>query len=216
MRGVGLTIIVLLTAVFGCAQPVQTVRVRIYDYSGIEPRTLEIAKLEAGKRLSEAGIGVEWMDCQSHVQPVNRERCNQPFTPTDFILNLLPRGMAARFGQPKNALAFAAVSGEPGADREFWVFYDAIRRLGEQAAPTATIVGDVVAHELAHLLLDSAQHADNGIMRGAWSAQSLREASCGQLRFSAEVIAGMREGLNQRSLQSANQPAPSDQQGGSK
>ncbi len=213
MRALGLAGIILLATVVVRAEPVQSVRVRVYDYSDISPQRLDAAKNEAGKRLGDAGISIEWISCRFHARATNNAACDQPFTPADFVLNLLPRRMAARFGQPRNALAFAAVSRQPGADREFWVFYDAIRGLGEHQAATGTIVGDVVAHELAHLLLDSVQHADSGIMRSAWSEQLLRDAACGQLRFTAHTLVGMREGLNQRWLRDHGTP---DQQAGGK
>jgi hypothetical protein len=214
MRLVGFVGILLLGSVLVCAQPVQSVRVRIYDYTTIDPRTFEAAKHEAADRLQEAGISVEWIDCRIHARPLSNDACERPFTPADFMVNILPRGMAARFAHPKNALAFAAVSGEPMADRSVWILYDAIRGLGQHDAATATIAGDVVAHELAHLLLDSVEHADAGIMRAAWSQELLREAARGQLRFTAEAKSGMRQGLNQRWLRSGNQGSGAHEGGG--
>ncbi len=134
--------------------------------------------------------------------------------PADFVVNMLPRGMAAQFSQPKNALAFAALSGQPVADHSAWIFYDAIRGLGLGNAPTGIIAGDVVAHELAHLLLGSVDHAKIGIMRGAWSQELLREAARGQLRFTSDVLAGMREGLNQRWQRSGNRDSGAQEGGG--
>jgi hypothetical protein len=206
--------VLLLTCVVSSAQPVPSVRVRVYDYTGIEPQMLKAAQGEAAARLADAGMSVEWIACRFRARPLKNEACDRPFTPADFILNLLPRRMAQHFAQPRNALAIAAVSGEPRADREFWVFYDAIRALGEEQASTATILGSVVAHELAHLLFDSVQHADSGIMRGTWSPDLLRDAACGRLRFTSEAVDGMREGLHRRWLRSGDQQPPDQQAGG--
>jgi hypothetical protein len=63
----------------------------------------------------------------------------------------------------------------------------------------APLLGDVVAHEIAHLLLGTNAHSDTGIMRPHWSEQDLVNASKGHLIFTQAQAQTMRKKVS-RSL----------------
>jgi hypothetical protein len=56
----------------------------------------------------------------------------------------------------------------------------------------ADILGNVMAHELGHLLLGSSSHAGMGIMRAHWQGEELRRLSRGSLSFTNEQADHMR------------------------
>jgi hypothetical protein len=59
----------------------------------------------------------------------------------------------------------------------------------------ADILGNVMAHELGHLLLGSNSHNGMGIMRERWQGEELRRLSRGSLSFTSEQAGHMRGGL---------------------
>jgi hypothetical protein len=193
------TLFLFLIAAASClAAPSPRIRVRIYDYTRISQPELNRATSEATQRLAEAGIASEWVPCQMHSRPVADPRCEKSITPSDFVMNILPRGMAARFKQPANALAFTAITPESPQNWETWVFYDAVRTLGERDASTGAILGGVMAHELGHLLRASDGHSESGVMLASWSPQQVDELEHGRFRFTSEAMARLRAGFDRR------------------
>jgi len=192
-------LLLFVIAAVGCqAAPFPRIRVRMYDYTNITQPELERATSEATKRLAEAGIISEWVPCRIHSRPVAEPRCDKSFTPSDFVVNILPHGMAARFKQPVHALAFTAIGSAMSQNWESWIFYDAIRALGEREASTGVLLGGVISHELGHLLVVSEAHTEAGLMQASWSAQQLDDLAHGRFRFTPEAMAAMRAGFDRR------------------
>jgi hypothetical protein len=54
------------------------------------------------------------------------------------------------------------------------------------------LLGYVVVHELGHLLLGLDSHSAEGVMRGKWDLEALRQAARGTLIFSASEAERMR------------------------
>lgn len=80
------------------------------------------------------------------------------------------------------------------------VYYDRATSLRSgQNVGVAGILGNVIAHELGHLLLGSNSHTPTGIMRARWDDKELRKAAMGDLLFTADQAESMR-----RKLRAAN------------
>jgi hypothetical protein len=80
------------------------VRVRLYDYVSIRGDILEEAQRQATHVLAQAGVETEWMACNVPALPEPDQRCDQSVGAPDVVLSFLPRNMAVRFHQPKNAV----------------------------------------------------------------------------------------------------------------
>ena len=77
------------------------------------------------------------------------------------------------------------------------VFYDRARELhANWNVGLADILGNVMAHELGHLLLGSNSHSGAGIMRAHWQGEELHRLSRGSLWFTSEQASHMRGKLN--------------------
>jgi len=59
----------------------------------------------------------------------------------------------------------------------------------------ANILGNVMAHELGHLLLGSNSHALSGIMKARWENEELERIAKGGLFFTIEQAELIRERL---------------------
>jgi hypothetical protein len=89
------------------------------------------------------------------------------------------------------------------------VFFDPIQQLRalNKGPSLAAILGDVIAHELGHLLLGSNTHSREGIMQPHWQAEQLGRIAKGQMHFTPEQASKMRTKLVVR--QKENKPTPS-------
>ena len=77
------------------------------------------------------------------------------------------------------------------------VFYDrALELHADWNVNLSDILGNVMAHELGHLLLGSNSHFGDGIMRAQWQGEELRRLSRGSLWFTSEQASHMRGKLN--------------------
>jgi hypothetical protein len=65
------------------------------------------------------------------------------------------------------------------------LFYQRVEEMHERSRVNlASLLGDVAAHEIGHLLLGTNSHAANGIMRARWESEELGSISMGTLFFS--------------------------------
>jgi hypothetical protein len=93
-------------------------------------------------------------------------------------------------------IALGALSRGVDRDPIVWIFFTRIERTAQRAAvDRAIVLGHVMAHEIAHALLPVAGHGRSGLMRATWRSADLVEAVQGQLRFSGEEAAAIRDRL---------------------
>ena len=155
-----MTILIATLPVSAMAQKVDagdlpTVVVRVDNLVAVSAENLQVAEARAAEVFAKAGVGVRWMDEDSAV----RDRIRPPFT------IVLVRG-------EKNARSFVLNGDTLGfADLQVHrahVFYDRIEALNARSRRSpASVLGDVMAHELGHLLLSPPGHSVDGIMRSS-------------------------------------------------
>ena len=68
----------------------------------------------------------------------------------------------------------------------------------------AVLLGHVMAHEIAHLLLGTNSHSASGIMRAHWYAQELASADRGALLFTPDQARAMTERLRESKQNAEN------------
>jgi hypothetical protein len=74
------------------------------------------------------------------------------------------------------------------------VFFEPLEELHERFnVNLGPLLGDVVAHEIAHLLLGTNAHSDTGIMRPHWSEQDFVNVNKGHLLFTQAQGQTMRK-----------------------
>src|ERR1700733_3174079 len=79
------------------------------------------------------------------------------------------------------------------------VFYDRVKPLLEgHHAPEATILGYVLAHEIAHVLQGIVRHSETGIMRARWTDSDFKLMGVRLLMFTNEDIQLIRRRLAPR------------------
>jgi hypothetical protein len=123
---------------------------------------------------------------------------------------ILTPPMAARGRIEEGALGLAAVPVE-GMGRIAYAIYDRVRDTAARAAMNEDdLLGFVMAHEIAHLLLPRGSHTQTGLMRGHWTVRDLQQIDVLTLGFAPEEASGIRRMLEgNRPMIAANTPPDS-------
>jgi hypothetical protein len=171
--------------------------VSVYDSVGISSAVLAEAEREAAKIFKPAGVNVLWMNCPTAATSdpdsgvLIPPDCGLVEWPTHLALRIVPR--SNRFTNEVFGVAFLSAEGV-GCYSD--VFYDHATglRAGSNVSVT-NILGNVIAHELGHLLLGSNSHAPSGIMKARWEGEELDRVAKEGLSFTAEQAEHIRERL---------------------
>lgn len=170
-----------------------TVRIYVYDYTGVSESEQKQAEAVITRLLDEAGIGVMIFQCSSIGERYATPDCLRRLGAVDLVVRIMPgdrRDRTRRLGDSfgtwlatiyyQRAVAFAAK--EPASQR----------------VPTGQILGYGTAHEIGHLLLASNAHSPIGVMRAEWSIEELKLIRSSSLYCTAEQAAAMRVEVSRR------------------
>jgi hypothetical protein len=162
----------VLTTAPAAAQSIAeaTIDVRVYNYADLPATDIAAACRAAAHIYAQAGVWFRWQD--SGTLPVSLVLLSHERTEAKAVAENIPGGVLGRGAATTGrAYAFsgrvATVAARTGSD------------------PVA-LLGTVIAHELGHVLLGTAGHAADGIMRADLNprakAGSFTEAQAARLR----------------------------------
>jgi hypothetical protein len=103
------------------------------------------------------------------------------------------------------AMAYAMPFGVSGT--RIHVFCDRVRN-AQPDGGTGTILGYVMAHEVAHVLQGVSRHSAEGIMKARWEIPDYRQMKSGTLPFDPTDAELIHEALEKRATQSARAEPP--------
>jgi hypothetical protein len=196
--------LILTTLANAAAHPNKTatsLTVTVKDYANVDVRTLVEAERIATKVYEKAGVKIDWsnLDRVSNDGPADL-RCEDLTALSVLKVHILSEKMANRLGMPNEVMGLAPGK---GPDRRLvYVFYPFVKKLAQRQvqeesranplkyAAVAQILGEMMAHELGHVL-NLPSHSQTGIMKGNWDLVDLWNVSYGSLLFTkqqAEVI----------------------------
>jgi hypothetical protein len=169
-------LVVLLGIVWGQeavaeAEDRPDISVRILDYANIPTAAVARAQQVASDLFRRIGVCLTWKQTLRPAQP--SDGIAEPIDVNERFVNVLTSSMTARLPAPPGALGTAAVTPNEGG-RVAYVFFERLLQSARQAQSHAMdVMGLVIAHELAHLLLPAGSHVQRGLMRAAWSLEDL-------------------------------------------
>jgi hypothetical protein len=146
-------------------EPTAVIRVRLWNYAGVPPRSLADAKRDTSAIFERAMVRVEWAECRLREGdgPKNTA-CLLPITPLDLQMRILDRRMEKRARSTRGCLGYALLT--DGFDSIAAVFFHRVAELERgRIASRSAILGAIFAHEIGHLLLEQGDHSDGGILR---------------------------------------------------
>jgi hypothetical protein len=174
----------------------------VTDGAGASEHLIADAERGATRVFHQAGVDVEWVNCGLGPERPADSRCDTPMMAADLVVRIVPRARTL----PQGIFGVSFLANGTGAYAD--VFLDHIRGLLEvdKQVSLAAILGDVMAHELGHLLLGSNAHSRDGIMQAHWEPEQVHRISTGQMLFTAEQALRMRTRIT--SLRKASRDAP--------
>lgn len=132
-----------------------------------------------------AGVGVAWPACP----------CLVPVRPGELVVRITAASSASMPG----ALGFSFVDLEQKAGTLATVFADRVQTLAAFAgADAGELLGRVIAHEIAHLLIGTRDHGSRGLMRGEWRASEVARQRPSDWRLARADGLKIREAIKRR------------------
>jgi hypothetical protein len=183
-------------SVFAQSPPSRTplrpeVRISVHDYADVSTPLLIAAEDQAREIFRHAGLETVWLNCSPKLEKHEPESCYFADA-THLTLKISPRAMNAQIRDRVDVLG-TSYPNEKGAGYFAYVFYDRVRELAQRRTLGHTLLADVMAHEIGHLLLGSNSHSLSGIMCARWDAEQLRNVAEGSMSFAASESRLMRE-----------------------
>ncbi len=163
----------------------EPITIGVYDYAQAGSRVLLKAERVTGGILQNAGVSIAWLACSADVTAPWNPGCANLAGPLKITLHVLAKDTAIRLRHKSDVFGLAAVGEEGEFGCDAWVFYDQVKEAAAQTALSLPqIFGNVIAHELGHLMMGPNSHSRTGLMRARWSRQELLAADLGKLSFS--------------------------------
>ena len=168
------------------------VTVSVYNEAAVPEEVLSRAEQAASRIFQRAGIEVNWLNCQL---PAASEEASITCREVAFPRHLHLRIVRKSAGLNGEAMGIS-FQGEDGIGCFADLFYEPMERLQESdGTNVATLLGQVAAHEMGHLLLGSNSHATAGIMQARWTADRLTSPALARMVFLDRESQKMKERL---------------------
>jgi hypothetical protein len=167
------------------------VSISVHDYAGVSTTLLTAAEEQAREIFRRAGLETVWVNCSPKLEKHEPDSCYFADA-THLTLKISPHAMNAQVRDRIDVLG-TSYPDEQGAGYFAYVFYDRVRELAQRRTLGHTLLADVMAHEIGHLLLGSNSHSVSGIMCARWDAEQLRNVAEGSMSFAASESRLMRE-----------------------
>jgi hypothetical protein len=170
--------------------PRVSLTVAVHNHAGVPRSTVDEAERTASSIFKQAGVDVDWANCDlpAEVEQL-ASSCRVTEFPTHLQLSIVRRSKNLH----ESVLGVSFLE-EDGSGCYSDVFFEPLEELHERFnVNLGPLLGDVVAHEIAHLLLGTNAHSDTGIMRPHWSEQDFVNVNKGHLLFTQAQGQTMRK-----------------------
>lgn len=168
------------------------VTISVHNDAGISAGTLRGAEMEATRVFRQSGIEAKWLNCPLPADgPEDPAECRTAEFPAYLQLRIARR--SRNLSEITFGISYLSADGS-GCYAN--LFYERIEEMHKRSRVNlASLLGDVAAHEIGHLLLGTNSHAENGIMRARWESEELGSIGTGTLFFSEAESRQMRSKL---------------------
>lgn len=179
------------------SQPIMSERTELgvcvfyYNYASVPPAVLTNALRVASRIFKAAGVDTNWFDAWSNSKA--ESECRHSNIPIIYV-RILSRTMADRLDSHVEAIG-SAVTTDDNSSTLANVFYYRLENLRcSRACSRALILGNVMAHELGHLLAGD-RHSKSGIMTAIWKEREITQLRAGHLVFSPEEAERIQQNI---------------------
>jgi hypothetical protein len=176
------------------------VTISVYDYAHVPAEFLAAAEGDARRIFRQVGVDTVWINCLPNEEKIELPTCYS-VDATHLMMKILPRAINAHVRDRKDVLGDALVD-EKGVGFYAYAFYDSVQKLAEEHRLGHTLLGNVLGHEIGHLLLGSRSHTVSGIMSAHWNGDELRRISEGTMFFTPSQSRMLRDRVDSRQTDS--------------
>jgi hypothetical protein len=170
------------------------VTARIYDYVGIGQDQIDAAQQQVADTYRQIGVPMRWAQT-ARAADISAGRSEWPSdSGTMLTIALIASGMGQRIQLPSNVVGYAATDPGGGGRMAFIVVDRTTHIAARGRLFHFHVLGAVVAHEIAHLLLPRRAHARSGLMRPSWNVSDF--ARPGHQTFSRADAASIRASVD--------------------
>ena len=137
-------------------------RVVVYDYTNSEPAILEQAQGVVSRIFGEVDVDVTWLDVAQFTREMPPEPAErQAFVATVLQVSVIPPAMHKALGRKGTVVGGAGLN-----TRRIWISFSRVQETARRArADVSDVLGYVIAHEIAHVLMPAGSHALSGLMQ---------------------------------------------------
>ena len=172
--------------------PPAELTISVYNDANVPANAMASAEATAARIFRSARLKIHWALCTSSANfTPDTAACEEVAFPSHLHVRILSRSRnltGSTFG-----LSYLSAAGIGCyADIFFVPISELHARSGQEVGP---ILGHVLAHEVAHLLLGTNSHSDAGIMRAQWQRKELLWVDKSELLFTQEQSQVMRRRL---------------------
>jgi hypothetical protein len=175
----------------------QEMRVLVYNTAKVSDGIVAQAGRETVRIFRAAGVQLAWVNCSGRGQSAG---CVVQQQSPELVLHIIPKGKVSTdsvYGE-----AFLAAD---GAGKYADIFYDRIEGAKRDfGVSPSLLLGAVSAHEIGHLLLGLRAHSWIGVMAPVWRKESFQSLQMGQLFFTRDQAAQLRERSEENASQITN------------
>jgi len=171
--------------------PPAAIAVRVYASWGISADDLKTAARQAQTSFNDIGLEVVWTYCVGTKRSV---ACEHPVWADELVVRLVASGSSSVAGEM--GMGYALVVPSARHSTVATIYLDLVRSMAKRGAvDVCRLLGRVIAHEIGHLLLNTNQHANSGLMRAVWMQPEMRHENPRDWRFSDRDAATIKASL---------------------
>jgi len=179
--------------------PQLTISVRAYTAFDRTRVDLPAARGQVESAFRATGIAVEWLDCHGTSAPAH---CQSPPQADEVVIRIVTATETSK--GPFVPLGVSLVDPRTRTGCYATVYIDRVLALAQRVDIEAgTVLGRAIAHEIGHLLLGTARHAEAGLMRKIWSPTELQRNDSDDWIFLRQEAAAIREAVAMRLVRRA-------------
>ena len=137
-------------------------RVVVYDYTDAEPAILRQAERGLARIFGEIDVDVTWLDVAQFTREMPPDPAERlAFVATVIQVSVLPPAMHKALGRKGTVVGGAGLN-----TRRIWISFSRVQETARRArADVSDVLGYVIAHEIAHVLMPAGSHALSGLMQ---------------------------------------------------
>ena len=161
---------------------------------------LTTAEIKAIRVLERAGVRID-LDSLSRLRGAGATgECAGPVRPDQLIVELFSMCMGPSSWCDSSPLGFAVAHDPERLPYNAFVFCREVESLADRyAIRRASVLGNVMAHEIGHLLIGFDSHGVDGVMKGNWGGKDVVLAAQGGMLLDKSEAARLRQAVIARS-----------------